>query len=88
MVKKILISTIYSILIFFSISFLTLIFDLFLFTKDYCGKFQLGFPFEYYYQFPVDGNLNHGSSVENLFIHCFITWTVVTGIYLFIKRGK
>jgi len=91
MIKKLITGTILSILIFFSISFLTVLFQinspLHRQTNDHL---DIGFPLTYYSQFMVDEPIpNSEWKVNNLLLDIFITWTVVTGTYVFLtKRTK
>jgi hypothetical protein len=91
-VKHVLVGTIWSILIFLSISFLTVLSQInpfFTFeTEDYI--LEIGFPFVYNVQFCVSGNEypNTGWTMNNLFYDCLLTWLFVNGIYLLIMRNK
>jgi hypothetical protein len=88
MIRKLTIGTILSILIFFSTSFLTVLFQinspLHRQTNDHV---DIGFPLTYYSQFMVDYPIvNSGWEGKNLIIDIIITWTLTTGIYLFLTR--
>ncbi len=51
---------------------------------------EIGFPFKYYKQFQLSGNpsLNSSWNVENLMLDCLITWIIVCGLYLILKRKR
>lgn len=85
-------STLVSIVIFFAISFVTVLLCIgpLHYTRmgdDY--SFNIGFPFQYYHQFIVSGNPfpDFGWDVTNLLIDCIITWTIVVAVVYF-KRQK
>jgi hypothetical protein len=73
-----------SMLIFLSVSFLTGLKSILMPAFDY--RISIGFPFRYYYQFWVDGYPQHGSDLMNGLYDCIITWVLVVGGYLLIKR--
>jgi hypothetical protein len=79
--------TILSILIFLSISFITVLTQinpLHYYQKDENYHFDIGFPFEYYSQFWIKGSdiPNSGWNLKNLFYDCFLCWIIVTGLYV------
>ena len=82
--------TLLSVLVFFFISFLYVIYRISPITIDDTYYIPIGFPFKYYQQFQITGNpyLNSSWSVNNLLLDCLITWVVVTGGYWLIKRDK
>ena len=91
--KIVLSGTALSILVFFSISFLTILTQInplhyYQDTETY--KLDIGFPFKYYEQFWLRGNdiPNSGWTISNLFYDCLLTWLVVTGLYYLIKRKR
>lgn len=93
MVKKISKGTLLSILIFFSISFITILMQIGPF--HYYGlnetyKLDIGFPFKYYGQFWVSksNTPNSGWHLKNLFLDCLLTWILVVGLYVWIKKKK
>lgn len=51
---------------------------------------QIGFPFIYYEQFQLGGSdfLNSEWNTHNLFLDCFITWIITTGLYTLLKYQK
>lgn len=82
--------TLLSILVFFSVSFLYVIYRISPITMGNTYSLEIGFPLKYYYQFQVGGNpfLNSGWNINNLFLDCLITWILVCGLYVIIKRKK
>lgn len=87
------VGTLLSILVFFSISFLTLLEDLSTFNPAANrGKyhFELGFPFTYYREFFLEGNTYQSTwwSPIYLLVDCFITWISVAVPYTMIKFRK
>lgn len=88
LLKLLIKGTILSILVFFSISFLSLIYSL----NDADGffLFEIGFPFKYFSKFHrYDSNtfLASTNNREGFILDCLITWIVVVGFYLFFKRN-
>ena len=91
--KKITTVTILSILIFFSISFITILCQinpLHYYKDNEKYKLYIGFPFKYYNQFFVDESPipNSGWNLKNLFFDCLITYIAVIGIYFTFKKFK
>lgn len=89
-IKKILISTGFSILVFFSLSFMTILIQINSPIHRY-ERFEhkIGFPFTYYHEFMVDCPIPNSSwNIKNLIIDCVITWIIITGLYMIIKRNK
>ena len=86
MIDKTIKATIFSILVFFSISFLTVMLHLnapWNRIDDY-SKMEIGFPLTYYYEFMVDCPIpNSGWVLSNLLIDCLLIWGVVMGGYFF-----
>lgn len=86
--KKIIGPTALSILFFFSVSFVTVLFQinpLRYYKGEESYNLEVGFPFAYYYQFWLRGNEfpNSGWDIENLFYNCFLTWLITTGIFFY-----
>jgi len=79
--KRIFIYTLTSIMVFFSISFLTVLNDIYspLFSLEPARVLSIGFPFSYYSDFQIadDGSLNAGWNLKNLLADCFLTWLSV-----------
>ena len=85
--------TVLSVLVFFSVSFITVLTQLNpLRNYKHSEVFNLdiGFPFTYHSQFWISGSTipNSGWTINNLFYDCFITWVVVTGLYYLTRRAK
>ena len=81
--------TFLSILVFFSISFFTVLFQINSPINRFKDVYELkiGFPFTYYHQFMVDCPIpSSGWNLSHLFWNCLIYWIVVTGVFLLIKR--
>lgn len=91
MIKKTLIGTLFSILIFFSTSFLTILYQLNSPLKRIESAYELriGFPFEYYHEFWVDCPIpNSGWNVDNLLLDCSLTWGITMLLVIIISRKK
>ncbi len=91
MIKTIIKGTLLSTLIFFTISFLTVLFQINSPLNRINEKYELriGFPFEYYYEFFVDCPIpNSGWNIKNLILNILITWILTTGIILIKKKRK
>lgn len=90
MMRKVLISTIYSILVFCVLSYISVMISL----LDSVGNpnqkpvVNLGFPFKYYYQFWLRGvdSPSCGWKLNNFILDCFLTWILTSIIYLLVKR--
>lgn len=87
-VKNLFVSTVYSILLFFSIS----LFQLLKIPIVQEHRYSIGFPFEYFKMFWLGGNYfpNHGSNPINLIINGLIFWLFCVFIIWFLKlmRGN
>jgi len=91
MMKELIKGTLLSVLIFFSISFITVLTQINSPFHRIEGNYKLsiGFPFEYYYEFLVElPTPNSGWNVDNLIIDCLITWLITIGIRVLIKKIK
>ncbi|MCD8436036.1 hypothetical protein LNJ03_12110 [Tenacibaculum dicentrarchi] len=91
MIKTIIKGTALSSLIFFSISFLTVLFQINspLNRIDENYELRIGFPFEYYYEFFIDCPIpNSGWNIKNLILNIGLTWTVTMGIILILRKRK
>lgn len=88
MIKKIAIGTILSALIFFSISFLTVLFQVNSpFHRYEYFKNKIGFPFIYYHEFMADCPIpNSGWNLGNLILDSDVTWIIVVSLYLIFNR--
>jgi hypothetical protein len=93
LIKIILKVTLLSSLIFFSISFITVLFQVNSpLNRQIDSTLNIGYPFIYYYQFYIDLPIpNSGWNIKNLFIDCLLIWLIVFGIYFWktklIKNG-
>lgn len=89
MIKSLIKGTFLSVLVFFSVSFLSILFQInspINRIKDYY-ELEIGFPFMYYHEFFVDCPIpNSGWFLGNLLLDCLITWVIITGGYVFIKN--
>ncbi len=91
--KHIFWGTVLSILIFFSVSFLSIlpqINPLHYYRKGELYNLYIGFPFEYYGQFWFRGCdiPNSEWNPKNLFYDCFLFWIIVTGIYVMKQKNN
>jgi hypothetical protein len=84
--------TIVSIIVFFSISFISILYQILPFK--YHNEFEqyqleIGFPFIYYSQFFLKGNEFPNSywNAYNLLLDCVITWVLTIFIYFVYKKG-
>lgn len=79
-----------SILIFFSISFLFVLYHISPITMGDTYNLEIGFPFKYYEQFQLGSNpfVNSKWNVKHLFYDSLITWIVVCIPYVIVKRKK
>lgn len=85
-IAKFIKATLFSVLIFFSVSFITFLLQIAPFnyvTPAEQYHLQIGFPFCYYEQFIMSGSNfpNFGWNSRNLLLDCFITWIVILIIY-------
>ena len=89
--KNILVGTFLSILVFLSISFLTIIDHtglLLYFINGETDNFDIGFPFKYFRQFWLRGN-DFPITVwtgKHLIYDGVLTWVIVTGLFLFTQK--
>ena len=88
LIRNLIMGTCLSILIFFSISFLFVLYRISPITMGNTYQLKIGFPLNYYEQFQVSGSdfLNSSWKVGNLIIDCFLTWIITIGIYVKIKN--
>ena len=92
-IKYIFVGTIISVLIFFSISFITIlgqISPVHFYKNNEAYQLNVGFPFTYFSQFWVSGSNypNSGWKGDYLLYDCFLTWLLVTGTYLILVNRK
>jgi len=85
--RIILTGTLLSILVFFSISFLSIlpqINPIHKYEEGEAYRLKIGWPFRFYEQFFISGSEsipNSGWHKPNLFYNCLLTWIMVTGLY-------
>ena len=92
MIRKIVIASLYSIVAFCVVSYISVITSLLSSEGDPPQKpvINLGFPFKYYYQFWLYGSdsPNYGWSFNYFILDFLIICIVTTTIYLVVKRKK
>lgn len=83
MIKKIFIGLTLSILIFFSISFISVLASILIPINQTVGYtiLKIGLPWTYYEQFMVGNQLHHGWKLDKLILDCVLTWLIVNGLY-------
>ncbi|GGZ64822.1 hypothetical protein GCM10008088_27860 [Mesonia mobilis] len=83
MIKKFSTGLILSIIVFFSISFLTVLISILTPVNQTIGFkiLKIGFPFTYYEQTLIVNELNHSWNMNKLILNCILTWILVNGIY-------
>lgn len=89
-IKQVFIGTLLSILVFFSISFLTVLFQIHSpINRELSNDLKIGFPYTYYHEFIVDCPYpNSGWMVNNLSLDCIFTWLIVTIVYVGLQKIK
>lgn len=84
-------STVLAALLFFTTSFLCVLFQLapfhYLEPEEKCSL-EIGFPFKYYQQFFIDGDLHFGWLTGALFLDVAVTWCFIFLLYLAIIKFK
>jgi len=81
--------TLLSILLFFSVSFLSVLSSISPFSRiGDCLDLKIGFPFTYYRLFSIDYGFQGGWIADKLLLDCLLYWVVITGFYFLIKRKK
>ncbi len=78
--------TLLSILIFFSISFLMLLYIISPLTIGEANRFEIGFPFIYYKQFQMDSYLATSWNAKKLLADCFLTWLTTIVVCYNLKK--
>ncbi|MBL7954777.1 MAG: hypothetical protein JNJ91_07035 [Flavobacteriales bacterium] len=90
MVRRLVIGTLLSILVFFAVSFLSILGQIAGPLNGHTPRVRLevGWPFTFYQEFWVNGSesMNCGWHMRNLLFGCVLTWAVVTGTYLVLTR--
>lgn len=91
-VRTMFFGTFLSILVFFSISFITILTQinpLHYYKDNETYKLDIGFPFKYYGQFFAGDTIpNSGWTPNNLFYDWLLTLIIVTGLYYLRQRRK
>ncbi len=90
MIKKIILILLFSTLVFFSVSFLTVINHLISPINKTIGykSLEIGFPLKYYEEFMIDcPNPNFGWNLNNLILDIILTVIITSGI-LYIMNKK
>jgi hypothetical protein len=52
---------------------------------EYNVNFKVGIPWTFYYQFMIDGEIQHGTSVHYFILDAFGTWAITILFFMFIK---
>jgi len=91
LIRNLISGTLLSILIFFSVSFVSVLAQINPIHNYKNGepyRFDIGFPFRFYQQFWLRGNNipNSGWFTDNLFYDCVLTWLVIVGLYILTQR--
>lgn len=90
MVRRLVIGTLLSILVFFAVSFLSILGQIAGPLNGHTPRVRLdvGWPFTYYQEFWVNGSdsMNCGWDMKNLVLGSALTWVVVTGAYVMLAR--
>ncbi len=90
MARRLVIGTLLSILVFFAVSFLSILGQIAGPLNGHTPRVRLdvGWPFTYYQEFWVNGSesMNCGWDMGNLLFGCALTWIVVAGTYLMLTR--
>lgn len=90
MLKKIIIGTIYSIIAFCIISYISVMSSLINSIGDPTNKpvTNIGYPFKYYYQFWLNGSdsPNCGWRISNFLFDILITWSITLLIYFIVTK--
>lgn len=89
MARRLVIGTLLSILVFFAVSFLSILGQIAGPLNGHTPRVRLdvGWPFKYYEEFWAGNpSMNCGWNVQNLVLGCVLTWTAVTGVYLLLTR--
>lgn len=92
-IKKLIAATILSILVFCSISFITVLLCIspaHYYQKDELYNFRIGFPFTYYRQFLMPGSAypNFNWNVSLLLADCMLTWLIVTPLFFYYNSRR
>lgn len=88
-ILDILYATFFSILVFFSISFVSVLFQVNspLHRWEEVYEFEMGFPFVFYYEFMIDCAIPIAGWIpSNLMLDFLIVWFISIGIYFLSKK--
>jgi hypothetical protein len=92
MFKKLIIGTIYAIIGFCVISYITVMASLFESVGELSKKpvTNIGYPFKYYYQFWLrdSDSPNCGWYLNHFMYDCLITWIIVVLIYFLLTKNR
>ncbi|KKP52844.1 MAG: hypothetical protein UR43_C0010G0035 [candidate division TM6 bacterium GW2011_GWF2_33_332] len=83
LIRKVLVATGISIILFVLLTILSYFLNL-----EYRVNFKIGLPWTFYYQFLVDGEVQHGTNPMNFIKDAFVTWSFSTILWLILKRKK
>jgi len=88
--KNVIQGTLLSVLIFLSVSFVTVLTQInpvHYYKNGEPYRLDIGFPFRFYQQFWLRGSEipNSGWFIGNLFYDCILTWMVIVGLFVLIK---
>ena len=90
--RQLVIYTFFSILVFFSVSFITVLSQInpvHYYGENETYKLDIGYPYNYYNQYFVSGMQIPLSAWEgrNLLLDMFLTWSIVCGLIFFFRYG-
>lgn len=90
-IKTFIYNTFLSVLVFFSISFLSVLMQIgpfHYYKNEEQYRLTIGFPFKYYNQFWLKGNdfPNSGWDIRHLIYDCLLTWTITIGVLAVINK--
>ena len=93
MLKFIFKVTFQSAILFFAVSFLTVLYHIlpnyFNFPKESAYGINIGFPFQYYERFWINEDYpNEGWDLKNLFYNCVLFWLLTFVFYFFKDKPK
>lgn len=85
--KNLISATVLSVLVFLSISFVTVLIQInpiHYYANGEPYRLDIGYPFRFYEQFFLRGSEipNSGWYIDNLLYDCVLTWLFITGLYV------